>query len=60
MSDGYVLVRKEAVEALLSAATDAVLVLRDRGADPQELATANALAGARAHVAVELAEPSFA
>lgn len=58
MDDGYVLVRKSAVMSLLAASTDAVLVLRDRGADHQELAVADALAGARAQVATDLSEPS--
>lgn len=59
VNDTYVVARKGAVVDLIALAREAADVLRDRGADPQELAIADALSGAAAEVAVDLvAEPA--
>lgn len=59
METPYAVVRKGPALDLIALARDAALVLRDRLNDPVEAALADALNGAAAQVAVDLAEPAL-
>lgn len=56
-SDPYVVVRATPLRDLVALARDAADKLRDRGADAQDLALADALTGATAEIVTDMAEP---
>lgn len=58
MDERYVVVRPTPVRDLVDLSRQAALVLRDRLNDPVEMALSDALLGASAEVASDLAEPA--
>lgn len=58
MDERYVVVRPTPVRDLVDLSRQAALLLRDRGADAQDMALSDAILGASAEVATDLAEPA--
>lgn len=57
VNEPYVVVRPTPLRDLIDLARQAAFLLADRGADAQDLALSNAILGASAEVAQDMAEP---